>query len=80
MRRALDREARKVQGAAAGASPGADWPVLYARLRSREIGLVVGLSVGFPVYIVLCTSVTPGWVWAWSRWYSPSPSEPWSVT
>ena len=61
LRRALDREARQVQHAAAGAPPGSDWPLLYARLRSREIGLVVGMSVGFPAYMALCTL---GDVWA----------------
>jgi hypothetical protein len=55
MRRSLDREARRVHGGVAGASPGPDWPVLYARLRSREIGLVIGLSVGFPAYFLLAS-------------------------
>ena len=55
LRRALDRQARTVLGAAAGTPPGADWPVLYARLRSRELGLVVGLSVGMPSYFALCS-------------------------
>jgi hypothetical protein len=55
MLRALDRESGKVHRAVAGTPPGPDWPLLYARLRSREIGLVVGMSVGFPAYMALCT-------------------------
>lgn len=55
MLRALDRETRKVHRAVAGAPPGQDWPLLYARLRSREVGLVVGMSVSFPTYLVLCS-------------------------
>ena len=55
LRWALAREAREMQHAAAGAPPGSDWPQLYGRLRSREIGLVFGMSAGFPVYTALCT-------------------------
>lgn len=59
-RRAVMREATKVARAAYPAEPGTDWPALYGRLASRELGASLGcFSAVTAMVILFLTTATP---------------------